>query len=165
MVLTLAFLGVITYALFPAVPPWLASSDHLLPPVARIVPDVATHIGFLDYGAAFEQGNRYANEIAAVPSLHAAYALLAALILASLTRRRLVRAALMLYPVAMGFALLYTGEHYTIDVVVGWLYALGVFRLISHLSTRAAAPANLPGRQSRPTGPRRSGSGRRAWFT
>ncbi len=136
MVLTLAFLGLTTYALFPAVPPWLASSDHLLPPVARIIPDVSTHIGFLDYGAVFEQGNRYVNDIAAVPSLHAAYALLAALVLASVTRRRLARAALMLYPLAMGFALLYTGEHYTVDIVLGWLYALTVFRLISHLAER-----------------------------
>jgi membrane-associated phospholipid phosphatase len=136
MVLTLAFLGVTTYTLFPGVPPWLASNDHLLPPVARIIPAVSTHIGFLDYGAVFEQGNRYVNEVAAVPSLHAAYALLAALVLASLTRRRLARAALMLYPLAMGFALLYTGEHYTIDIVLGWLYALAVFRLVSHFAVR-----------------------------
>lgn len=136
MVLTLAFLGVTTYALFPAVPPWLASSDHLLPPVARIIPGVSAHFGFLDYGALFEQGSRYVNDVAAVPSLHAAYALLAALVLASLTRGRLARAALMLYPLSMGFALLYTGEHYTIDIVAGWLYALAVFRLVSHFATR-----------------------------
>jgi hypothetical protein len=60
----------------------------------------------------FSEGQASVNLVAAVPSLHAAYALLAALILASQTRRRLARAALMLYPIAMGFALLYTGEHY-----------------------------------------------------
>jgi membrane-associated phospholipid phosphatase len=144
MLLTLAVLGLTTYTLFPAVPPWLASSDHLLPPVARIVPGVATHIGFLDYGAVFEYGARYSNEVAAVPSLHAAYALLAAMILASLTRRRLVHLALMLYPLAMGFALIYTGEHYTFDIVLGWLYALLAFRLVSALAARAARSATTP---------------------
>ena len=88
--------------MFPAVPPWLASSDHLLPPVAPVIQVVSAHIGFLNYGAIFEQSSRYVNDVAAVPSLHAAYAFLAALVLASLMRRRLARAALMLYPLAIG---------------------------------------------------------------
>jgi len=64
-------------------------------------------------------------------------------------RRRLARAALMLYPITMGFAPLSTGERYTIDSVLGWLYAYTVFRVISHLSTRAGAPTNLAGASAR----------------
>jgi membrane-associated phospholipid phosphatase len=29
---------------------------------------------------------------------------------------------LLAYPLAMTFTLVYTGEHYVIDVLVGWLY-------------------------------------------
>jgi hypothetical protein len=42
-----------------------------------------------------------------------------------------------------------TREHYTIDIVLGWPYAYTVFRLISHLSTHAAAPTNLPGAEAK----------------
>ena len=60
--------------------------------------------------------------------------MLAALVLGTLLRRRALRIALLLYPVAMGFALVYTGEHYTVDVVLGWLYAVSVFRLVPRVA-------------------------------
>jgi membrane-associated phospholipid phosphatase len=40
------------------------------------------------------------------------------------------RALLLLYPLAMGFTLVYTGEHYIFDVVLGWVYAVGVYALV-----------------------------------
>jgi membrane-associated phospholipid phosphatase len=137
-VVTLGFLGVATYALFPAAPPWMASQDHYLPPVVHIVPVVSAHVPFLDYGPMFEHGERYANLVAAVPSLHAAYAMLIALLLGSMTRRRWVQLLLLLYPLAMGFALVYTGEHYTLDVVLGWVYAFAALRLVSRLESAHA---------------------------
>jgi membrane-associated phospholipid phosphatase len=33
----------------------------------------------------------------------------------------------MLYPLAMGFTLVYTGEHYVIDILIGWAYAAVVY--------------------------------------
>jgi len=33
----------------------------------------------------------------------------------------------MAYPLAMGFALVYLGEHYAFDVLLGWLYAVVVY--------------------------------------
>jgi membrane-associated phospholipid phosphatase len=138
MVLTLAFTGLATYALFPAMPPWLAGESHFLSRVAHIVPAVYMHVMFIDYGALF-QTSRYVNLIAAIPSLHAAYAMLAALMLRPLTRRRAARCALLLYPLAMGFALVYTGEHYTIDVLLGWAYAFAAFRLVTRIAAARGA--------------------------
>jgi membrane-associated phospholipid phosphatase len=40
---------------------------------------------------------------------------------------RWTRIGLGAYVLAMGFALVYTGEHYVSDLVIGWLYAGGVF--------------------------------------
>jgi len=37
---------------------------------------------------------------------------------------RWVRPLLAAYPVAMAFALVYTAEHYLVDVLLGWLYTL-----------------------------------------
>ncbi|HWO73850.1 MAG TPA: phosphatase PAP2 family protein, partial [Dehalococcoidia bacterium] len=31
------------------------------------------------------------------------------------------------YPLAMGFAIVYMGEHYVIDVLAGWAYGAGAF--------------------------------------
>jgi membrane-associated phospholipid phosphatase len=60
--------------------------------------------------------------VAAVPSLHAAYALLIALFLWPIVRGPW-RIAVAAYPLAMAFALVYTAEHYVVDVLLGWLYA------------------------------------------
>jgi membrane-associated phospholipid phosphatase len=37
--------------------------------------------------------------------------------------RPALRPLLLLYPAAMGLALMATGEHYFFDVILGWLYA------------------------------------------
>jgi membrane-associated phospholipid phosphatase len=131
----LAAAGFATYALFPAVPPWMAARDGHLEHVDRIVRFVSRSVPVDFFGAIWEKGERYANDVAAVPSLHAAYALLIALIFWRVAgwRWRIVLAA---YPVAMGFALVYTGEHYAVDVLLGWLYAVGALALVDLVRRR-----------------------------
>ena len=120
-IVCLALAGLATYIAFPAAPPWMAAQDGLLGGVLR-----STSQGWdvLGIGTAelFSQGQEYANPVAAVPSLHAAFTALVAMFLWSRVRP-LVRPLLALYPLAMGFALIATGEHYFIDVLLGWLYA------------------------------------------
>jgi membrane-associated phospholipid phosphatase len=146
MVVVLALTGLATYALFPAMPPWLASEDHLIPHTTRLMDPIASHIPLVDLRPLFEAGERYSNDVAAIPSLHAAYALLAALFLARCTRRRSLRIALALYPLAMGFALVYGAEHYTLDVLLGWLYAVAAYVSVDRvLSRRSAARWNAGG--------------------
>lgn len=73
----------------------------------------------------FSTGQASVNLVAAVPSLHAAFTALVAMFLWPRFRRgwRLVLAA---YPLAMGFTLVATGEHYVVDLILGWLYASAV---------------------------------------
>ena len=59
-----------------------------------------------------------------MPSLHVAFAALVALFIASRLHSRW-RWLLALYPVAMGATLVYTGEHYVLDLLAGIAYALG----------------------------------------
>ena len=57
-----------------------------------------------------------------------------------------------LYPLAMAFTLVYTGEHFVIDVLLGWLYASTIFvagnRLFDRYEQwrerRAAVAESLP---------------------
>jgi membrane-associated phospholipid phosphatase len=78
------------------------------------------------YGSLFEKGQTYANNVAAMPSLHAGYALLVTLYLWRLVPRW-ARPVLALYPAAMAFALVYSGEHYVVDCIAGWVYAGATF--------------------------------------
>ncbi len=130
MVLALAAAGFATYALFPGTPPWLASEQGHLPEIQRTIGYMWQHVHVYPAAALFETNQHLVNDVAALPSLHSAYTLLVTLFFWPLTRRAWVRALLVAYPLAMGFTLVYTGEHYVFDVVLGWAYAVGVYALV-----------------------------------
>jgi membrane-associated phospholipid phosphatase len=131
MVVALAFAGCATYVLFPAVPPWLAGQEGLIPPVHHVIAVVSARTPVISFKPLWKRGSLYANNVAAIPSLHAAYTMLIALFLVDRGRSRW-RHLLWLYPVAMAFALVYSGEHYLTDVLLGWAYALAVFTIATH---------------------------------
>jgi hypothetical protein len=122
MVCVLALMGFATYVLFPAVPPWMASSESYIDHTQRIIGVVWAQIPIGNFSGMFQKGQRYANNVAAMPSLHAGYSMLITLYLWPFAPRW-ARVLLVLYPLAMMFALVYSAEHYVIDCLVGWLYA------------------------------------------
>jgi PAP2 superfamily len=144
MVSVLALMGFTTYALFPAAPPWLASELGVLEPTTRSIGVIWGHIPIAHFNTLFERGSEYANAVAAVPSLHAAYTLLISLVLWRVAPRW-GRVLLALYPWAMAFALVYTAEHYFVDILLGWVYCavayLAVDRVAERLAARRAEPA------------------------
>jgi membrane-associated phospholipid phosphatase len=126
MVAVLAFAAFATYVLYPAVPPWMAAQHGAVGEAHRTVKLVWPHVPIAHYGSLFEKGEHYANNVAAMPSLHAGYALLLALFLWRLVPRW-TRPLLALYPPAMAFILVYGGEHYVVDCIAGWAYAAVTF--------------------------------------
>jgi hypothetical protein len=142
----LAGMAYVTFALFPAAPPWLASRQGELEYTTRLVGPISGHIPFLSlsFEGLFERGWEYANPVAAVPSLHAAYTLLVTLFL--WRSSRWARPLLALYPVAMAFALVYTAEHYLVDVLVGWTYTLIAIWIVGRIADALGQrkPATVP---------------------
>jgi membrane-associated phospholipid phosphatase len=133
MVLTLgAFL---VYWRFPAQPPWLAGDLGRIGPVDRIVPTVWDHLGLGSMSSVYENGN-LVNTVAAMPSLHAAYPMM--LLLFFWRAGRAVRVGLAAYTLAMGYALVYGGEHFVTDILAGWLMA-GVVYVVVTAALRAAS--------------------------
>jgi membrane-associated phospholipid phosphatase len=130
MVCVLAVTGFATYALYPAVPPWLAARHGEVGQSNRLIGIIWQHVPVAHYGSLFEKGQGYANNVAAMPSLHAAYALLITLFLWRLVPRW-ARVPLALYPPAMAFALVYAGEHYLVDCLAGWVYATATFLAVN----------------------------------
>jgi hypothetical protein len=134
----LTLLGYVTYVLYPAMPPWLAGQTGHMPAVTRIVPFVWDHLGVHQAAALFTGANRFDNNIAAMPSLHAAYPMLICLFFWG-RANRWCRALLVFYVLAMAFTLVYAGEHFVLDELVGWTYAITVFVVGSRLLDRREA--------------------------
>jgi PAP2 superfamily len=137
-IVVLAVLGLVTYCVYPEAPPWMAARDGLTVPVARLSARgwIWLHAENLNDALANAQKDG-PNPVAAMPSLHEAFAVLAAIMIAGRLRSRL-RYLLALYPVAMGFTLVYTGEHYVLDLVVGLAYAVGVHYALNRWEARPA---------------------------
>ncbi|HVB90727.1 MAG TPA: phosphatase PAP2 family protein [Acidimicrobiales bacterium] len=131
----LTFAGYVTYVLYPAMPPWMAYQTGHLGQVTRIIPVVLDHLHLHSGAAVFTGGNKFDNNVAAVPSIHGAYPMLICLFFwkAARVRKRILLAA---YPLCMAFTLVYTGEHFVIDIFLGWLYAAAVFSFGSKLLNR-----------------------------
>ena len=57
---------------------------------------------------------------------------------------RWARPLLALYPPAMAFALVYTAEHYLVDILLGWAYTLVAIWVVGRVAAyswgRAAEP-------------------------
>ena len=73
--------------------------------------------------------------MAAIPSLHAGLTLgIAAFLWTRLSRRW--RPLLVAYVLVMAFTLVYTAEHYVVDILLGWVLAVVVPLLINWASRR-----------------------------
>lgn len=139
-VIALSVAGLITYTLLPEAPPWMAARDHFIhTPIERLSARgwIWLHLGNVNELLEHAQESG-ANPVAAMPSLHAAFAALIALFIGARLRSRW-RYLLVLYPLAMGYALVYLGEHYVIDVIAGYVYAIGAYAAVSFWERRRAA--------------------------
>ncbi|HEY7296102.1 MAG TPA: phosphatase PAP2 family protein [Dehalococcoidia bacterium] len=142
--LVLMYTGFTIYLLYPMAPPWWASDLGRIPRVAPVLSlvhwkGIGNPIGLLT-------GTFQPDPVAAMPSMHAAFSMLVGLVLCSL-RPRWGWIAL-LYPLAMSTAVLYTGDHYAVDILVGWLFAVVAFGLVwrrrKHGATRPVSAVEEP---------------------
>jgi hypothetical protein len=139
--------GLVTYFLYPAAPPWWAAQYGMLSDVARISTRGWRAVGMHGAGNLLNAGQIASNPVAAMPSLHTAFALFVVVFFLAGTRKRWWP-LLLTYPLAMTFTLVYAGEHYIIDVVVGWAYVGFAFLVVGLAerwwSVRRAAAATAP---------------------
>lgn len=109
-------LGFIGYLVYPEMPPWLAADKGFLPPIHRIVVDTLQNLG--GFGSFYAGADPEPN--AAMPSLHVSVPLIVSLSIISVKGWGNRRAWLwLLYPLTISFGVIYLGEHYISDTVVG----------------------------------------------
>ncbi len=123
LVVALSAAGLVTYVLYPAAPPWLAAKDGVIEPVQRLSGAGWEVLGLPRAGALLADSQGQVNQVAAVPSLHTAFAVLTCLVLYPVAKRAWQRAGLVAYPVLMALVLVWSGEHYVVDTLLGAVYA------------------------------------------
>lgn len=121
-----SFAGFLTFLLFPAAPPWMASQFGLIEPISRVSSTVWFALGVHDFPSLYNQISP--NAVAAVPSLHAAYATLVAMFAIQLLKSKW-KYLVLVYPAAIYFGTVYMGEHYIIDELLGGIYAVAAFKV------------------------------------
>ncbi len=142
----LVFINLIAFAVFwryPLAPPRTFADLGFIDVIARSHALVSWHSGVLV---------RDADQYAAMPSLHIAWATWSAMAVWQLTRVRAVRVLAVAYPLVTTFVVLATGNHYVLDVLAGALTVVLAVALQTGLSrllaSRRLAPvaANEPAR-------------------
>jgi membrane-associated phospholipid phosphatase len=118
-------IGCAAYFLVPTAPPWWAAEEGLTDaPVRRIMVEVGEKTWGRAWPAMYESlgGNPWA----AMPSLHLATSLMAAIHLSEAGAAE--GAVGWSYAACLGFALVYLGEHYVTDLIAGAALVLAVRR-------------------------------------
>jgi len=124
---TVLYMGVATFVVFPAAPPWMAARDGYLDPIARTSVRGWSHIGLGTVSQVIERGREVVNPVAAIPSLHVAFSLLVILFFAK-HLPKYAKPLVFIFPMMMTTSLVYFGEHYVIDGLLGVAYVLIAFR-------------------------------------
>ncbi len=118
-------LGCVVYMSVPTAPPWWASEEGYTDAEVR---RIMVEVGEEEWGRAWPvlYDTLGGNPWAAIPSLHFATSLIAALLLAETGSVEGI--AGWAYVGALGFALVYLGEHYVIDLLAGAAIVVAVRR-------------------------------------
>ncbi len=112
-------LGLALYFALPSNPPWMAPesvNSPGAPTTLRIMEPIGKQLGGGLYQAGYNVVGE-SNPIAAMPSIHFAVTFL--FVFVAMDYARGWRIAAWVYNISMGLALIYLGEHYVIDILVG----------------------------------------------
>jgi membrane-associated phospholipid phosphatase len=113
-------LGLVGYVLLPTAPPRFFTSVGFI--------DTMGQFGGLNHGSGLVQ--LAANPYAAMPSLHAADALIVGVVLASVSRRAVFKAVWLVWPLWVWFSVMATGNHFWLDVLAGIVLAAVTMALV-----------------------------------
>jgi hypothetical protein len=123
--------GAACYHAVPTAPPWWAGNTGELPHVRRIMTEAGESVWGRYWAPLYDSLS--GNQLAAMPSLHFGTSVMAAHVLSDVGR--IPGAVGWTYAALLGFALVYLGEHYVVDLAAGAALAETV---------RALEPAGRP---------------------
>ncbi|RKY80338.1 hypothetical protein DRQ12_01350 [candidate division KSB1 bacterium] len=129
-------MALITFMLYPAAPPWYVYYYGFVQPAhtsfwglsAGSLINVDRLLGVHIFSTIWDSFNP--NHFAAIPSLHGAYPIVAALFLYRKFRRYPV--ILIIYPLLVWFSAVYLNQHYIIDLIIGGAYLLVAYGIVEY---------------------------------
>jgi hypothetical protein len=138
-------IALVLYLAYPTAPPRLLPELGFSDPVAAAT------------GVAPSASGLLVNPYAAVPSMHVAFALMLAVTMSGMVRRRWARALWAAYPAVVTFVVVATANHWWADVAAGAAVAAASAATARVTRLRPAWPARAPAlrvstRRSSPTG-------------
>jgi hypothetical protein len=134
----LNIMALMTFMIYPAAPPWYVYHYGFAQPEpnssfwaisAGNLIDVDHLLGVNFFTTLWDSFN--ANHFAAIPSLHGAYPL----VLSFFTYKKFRKKPLLLscYPAAVWFSAVYLNHHYVIDLIIGGLYVMVAYFIVTRL--------------------------------
>jgi membrane-associated phospholipid phosphatase len=118
---TLLFVACTMFVLLPTAPPWMASSKyHILEPLARHTSRGFSDMGLKGFVNTWQSALDWGNAVAAMPSLHAGFALFVPAFFLPRIKPVWLKALALCFPLIMLASLVYFGEHYVVDGLAGW---------------------------------------------
>jgi membrane-associated phospholipid phosphatase len=124
-------LAVVGYTLYPTAPP------RLFPEYGFI--DTINDFSGVNHDSGFVK--LFINPYAAVPSMHCAFAMMIGVSGALISRHRWTKAFWIAWPLLVAWVVIVTGNHYWVDVALGWGVALTSALVASRLLARAGPEA------------------------
>jgi membrane-associated phospholipid phosphatase len=132
--IVLSMAAFVTYLILPVAPPWWADKFGYASGILHLRDNGFQGLVHLfGFGNYFYSNNVYGispNDVAAFPSLHAAYPFLAFLF----ARRAFGRPGwlMLAYSACVWFAIVYLGEHWVVDIIGGVIYASVAYFAVMH---------------------------------
>jgi len=135
-------LGFITYFVYPAAPPWYVAAHGTGPAQVQIAPSPGAAARFDALLGTHLFADIYSQNVevfGAIPSLHVAYPMMAAVLAFQTRELRWARWPASVYTTLMCFSAVYLQHHYVIDVLLGLAYAAIVVIAVPAWERRPAA--------------------------
>jgi hypothetical protein len=132
--IVLSMAAFVTFLLLPVAPPWWAEKFGYVTGVLHLrdtgFNGLSSFFGFGNYFYSYSVYSISSNDVAAFPSLHAAYPFLAFLFARHAFGR--VGWLMLAYTACVWFSIVYLGEHWVVDIIGGVAYAVAAYLVIMH---------------------------------
>jgi hypothetical protein len=141
-ILATSILADIVFVLLPTAPPWLAAERGLIS-VHHLLKESLHDFHLNGLASLIGDPQKY-NIVAALPSMHAAFPVIALIVAVRHALPRWIITLQAMQLLGVFFSIVYLGDHYVVDAIAGTAFAFAGATIVHRFLARPAAPRALP---------------------